>query len=101
MLLFQSGVCCHLLRHEMSLVLHTASAWAAIAGLIVVVVALDESDEGPAPAQAVDLVIDLPDASDQAVQAAALCAYLARTLGVGYWVTVDDGGIHVQYAPPV
>jgi hypothetical protein len=100
MLTFGADVSCTVFHHEQSVVLHHASTWAAIAGVTVVVLRLQEVHNGITREIASDLSIDLDTAGNRAVHLVALGGYLARTLGRDYTVDVEPDRVHVEWALP-
>jgi hypothetical protein len=97
MLQFDAGVCCHVFRQEIAVVLHHASTWSAIAGVSVVVIRLGECHNGPTQQLASDLAVDLDVNGSERSELTHLYSYLARTLGRQYAVALEDDRVHVEY----
>jgi len=97
MLQFDRDVCCTYFRHEVALVLHHASAWAAIAGVVVVVARLGDRDGMAATFGEADLAVDLDVTPTPTIDVEYLAAYLERNLSHHYAVDVDSGRVHVAW----
>lgn len=100
MLQFESGVACQVFHHELSVVLHHASTWAAIAGVTVTVLRLQEVHNGVLRELTSDLSVDLETSKESAVHLVALGGYLARTLGHAYRVHIEPERVHVEWVLP-
>jgi hypothetical protein len=98
MLQFAGGVSCRVFQHEIAVLLHHASTWAAIAGVTIVVMRLVEVPDVITRELAADLTIELNAARNRSVLLLELGAYLGRTLGRGYTVQVEFAHVRVTWA---
>jgi hypothetical protein len=97
MIRFGAGVYCHLFRLEIALVLHHASHWAAISGVIVDVNSLADRQHSAGTLHTFDLAVDLDTAGDRREHLVRLHGYLARVLPPEYDVVLEADHVHVEW----
>lgn len=97
MIRFESTVRIVNFTEQLARVFHLASSWAAIAGISVVVKAVDDGSEIGASLHGFSLAANLDTESERATDLTLLHGYLARHLPPQYDVLLEPTHVHVEY----